>query len=112
MSFESEADGKRIRRPAILVDCTFLARWSTLQRLLRQKNSTLALPIPFVFDSQDRDCGFLTLHKVVELIVEVRGVDFAAVLHQQMDFIVAVVVVDMKVDLAGATHRDLRQLGR
>ncbi len=73
-----------------------------------------ALPIPFLFDLRDRSAiaKFLTLNDLVEPIIEARGVDSAAILHQKMDFIVAAVAAEMKEDLAGATRRDLRRLGR
>ncbi|EBA13516.1 DUF6638 family protein [Roseobacter sp. CCS2] len=79
-----------------------------------QKDEIGALPIPFVFDFDDRSAiaKFLTLNDLVEPIMEARGVDSAAILHQKMDFIVASVAAEMKEDLAGATRRDLRRLGR
>ncbi|MCK0096180.1 hypothetical protein MWU60_11410 [Yoonia sp. F2084L] len=72
------------------------------------------LPIPFTFDFQDRSAiaKFLTLNDLVEPIMDARGVDAAAILHQKMDFIVASVAAEMQEDLAGATRRDLRRLGR
>ncbi len=72
------------------------------------------LPIPVVMDLQDRTAiaKFLSLNDLVEPIVEARGVDAAAILHQKMDFIVASVAAAMKEDLTGATRRDLRRLGR
>ncbi|MEL7179090.1 MAG: DUF6638 family protein [Pseudomonadota bacterium] len=72
------------------------------------------LPVPFVFDFSDRSAiaKFLTLNDLVEPILEARGVDSAAILHQKMDFIVASVAAEMKEDLTGATRRDLRRLGR
>lgn len=73
-----------------------------------------ALPIPHVMDLTDRSAiaKFLTQNDLVEPIVEARGVDAAAILHQKMDFIVASVAAAMKEDLTGATRRDLRRLGR
>ena len=72
------------------------------------------LPIPHVMDLTDRSAiaKFLSLNDLVEPIVEARGVDAAAILHQKMDFIVASVAAAMKEDLTGATRRDLRALGR
>jgi len=72
------------------------------------------LPTPFTFDLNDRSAiaKFLTLNDLVEPILDARGVDAAAILHQKMDFIVASVAVEMKENLAGATRRDLRRLGR
>ncbi|MDP5086850.1 MAG: hypothetical protein NWQ23_15635 [Yoonia sp.] len=73
-----------------------------------------ALPIPHIFDLNDRSAiaKFLNLNDLVEPIIEARGVDAAAILHQKMDFIVASVAASMKEDLTGATRRDLRRLGR
>jgi len=72
------------------------------------------LPTPFTFDLNDRSAiaKFLTLNDLVEPILDARGVDAAAILHQKMDFIVASVAAEMKENLAGATRRDLRRLGR
>ena len=79
-----------------------------------KKEDVGPLPIPYVFDFNDRSAiaKFLTLNDLVEPIIEARGVDSAAILHQKMDFIVASVAAEMKEDLAGATRRDLRRLGR
>ncbi|MEM9785596.1 MAG: DUF6638 family protein [Pseudomonadota bacterium] len=72
------------------------------------------MPIPYVFDFGDRSAiaKFLELNDLVEPIVDARGVDAAAILHQKMDFIVASVAAEMGENLAGATRRDLRRLGR
>lgn len=72
------------------------------------------LPIERVFDFTDRSAiaQFLQANDLVETIVEARGVDAAAILHQKMDFILADVAAGMGEDLAGATRRDLRALGR
>ncbi len=72
------------------------------------------LPIDFTFDLSDRSAiaRFLSLNELVEPIVEARGVDAAAILHQKMDFIVMSVAAKMNEDLSGATRRDLRRLGR
>ena len=72
------------------------------------------LPTDFVFDFTQRRqiAKFLTLNELVEPIVKARGVDAAAILHQKMDFMVAEVAADMGENLAGATRRDLRLLGR
>lgn len=79
-----------------------------------QKEDFGKMPVPFVFDFEDRSAiaKFLTLNDLVEPIIEARGVDSAAILHQKMDFIVAAVAAEMKEDLAGADRRDLRRLGR
>ncbi len=72
------------------------------------------LPIPKVFDFRDRSAiaQFLQINDLVEPIVDARGVDAAAILHQKMDFIVAEVASVMGEKLEGATRRDLRTLGR
>jgi len=72
------------------------------------------LPSQFVFDftQRRRIAKFLTLNELVEPIVKARGVDAAAILHQKMDFMVAEVASAMGENLAGATRRDLRLLGR
>ena len=78
------------------------------------KDALGRIPVDHVFDVSDRAAiaKFLTLNDLVEPIVEARGLDAAAILHQKMDFIVASVAAEMGEDLAGATRRDLRQLGR
>lgn len=78
------------------------------------KDALGRMPIEYVFDLSDRSAiaKFLTLNDLVEPIVEARGLDAAAILHQKMDFIVASVAAQMGEDLSGATRRDLRQLGR
>lgn len=72
------------------------------------------MPIDYVFDFEDRSAiaKFLSLNDLVEPIVEARGVDVAAILHQKMDFIVASVASKNGEELEGATRRDLRALGR
>ena len=72
------------------------------------------LPMDHVFDLSDRSAiaKFLSLNDLVEPIVEARGLDAAAILHQKMDFIVASVAAEMGENLGGATRRTLRQLGR
>lgn len=72
------------------------------------------LPIDYTFDLTNRSAiaRFLSLNDLVEPIVEARGVDSAAILHQKMDFIVMSVAASMKEDLRGANRRDLRRLGR
>ncbi len=78
-------------------------------------NSSLGdVPIGFVFDLSERSAiaKFLKLNDLVEPIVEARGLDAAAILHQKMDFVVASVAAQMGEDLTGAVRRDLRVLGR
>jgi hypothetical protein len=72
------------------------------------------LPAEYVFDFRDRSAvaKFLQLNKLAEPIVEARGIDSAAILHQKMDFVVAEVASNMGEDLTGAKRRDLRALGR
>lgn len=72
------------------------------------------VPIEHVFGMHDRGAiaKFLKLNDLVEPIVEARGLDAAAILHQKMDFVVASVAAEMGEDLAGATRRELRTLGR
>jgi hypothetical protein len=72
------------------------------------------LPIKTVMDFRDRSAiaRFLQSNDLVEPIVEARGVDAAAILHQKMDFIVAEVASVMGEKLEGVTRRDLRALGR
>lgn len=80
----------------------------------RPKNEIGDLPVPYVFDFDDRSAiaKFLALNNLVEPIMEARGVDAGAIIHQKMDFIVMSVAADMGEDLKGASRRDLRRLGR
>lgn len=73
-----------------------------------------AMPIAQVLDFGDRTAiaQFLLTNDLVETIVEARGVDAAAILHQRMDFIVADVAATMGEPLSGVNRRDLRALGR
>ena len=72
------------------------------------------LPIVQVLDFRDRSAIalFLQANDLVETIVEARGLDAAAILHQKMDFILADLTSSMGENLSGATRRDLRNLGR
>ena len=72
------------------------------------------LPIDAVYGLEARSeiAKFLQENDLVEPIVEARGVDAAAILHQKMDFIVAEVASTMGENLAGAARRTLRMLGR
>jgi hypothetical protein len=78
------------------------------------KDDVGKLPIEFTFDLDDRSAiaKFLSLNDLVESIIDARGVDAAAILHQKMDFIVMEVASTMGENLTGATRRDLRRLGR
>ena len=80
----------------------------------KDHDALVDLPIKFVFDLTERSAiaKFLKLNDMVEPIVEARGLDAAAILHQKMDFVVASVAAHMGEDLAGAVRRDLRNLGR
>ena len=80
----------------------------------RPKEQVGELPIPYTFDFKDRSAiaKFLSINKLVEPIMEARGVDSAAIIRQKMDFIVMSVATDMKEDLTGATRRDLHRMGR
>ncbi len=72
------------------------------------------LPIVRVFDFRDRTgiAQFLQNNDLVETIVEARGLDAAAILHQKMDFILTDFAATMGENLSGLTRRDLRALGR
>ena len=72
------------------------------------------MPIERIFDFSERTAiaQFLQNNDLVETIVEARGVDAAAILHQKMDFILADVAATMGETLTGASRRDLRALGR
>jgi hypothetical protein len=78
------------------------------------KEALGSLPVPLVLDFRDRSAiaRFLQANDLVEPIVEARGVDAAAVLHQKMDFIVAHVAAAAGARVEGATRRDLRALAR
>lgn len=81
---------------------------------MTDKSALGRLPLDYVFDRSDRAhiAQFLTLNGLAEPIVEGRGIDAAAILHQKMDFVVAELAAAMGEDLSGATRRDLRRLGR
>lgn len=72
------------------------------------------LPIDVVIGADQRSAiaQFLKVNDLAEPIIEARGIDSAAILRQKMDFIVADVAASLGEDLAGATRRDLRNLGR
>jgi hypothetical protein len=71
------------------------------------------LPIPMMgFADRTAIARFLQANDLVEPIVEARGVDGAAILHQKMDFIVADVATTMGEKVEGATRRDLRMVAR
>lgn len=78
------------------------------------KDAVSDLPLDHTFDFTDRSAiaKFLRLNDLVETIIEARGVDAAAILHQKMDFIVMEVAASMGETLDGATRRDLRRMGR
>ncbi|NDV02316.1 DUF6638 family protein [Pseudoroseicyclus tamaricis] len=72
------------------------------------------LPIAETYALKERNeiARFLKINGLAEPIVEARGVDAAAILHQKMDFIVAELAAVMGESLQGATRRDLRAMGR
>ncbi len=72
------------------------------------------LPIGTVIDAADaaRVAIFLEINGLVEPIVQARGIDASAILHQKMEFIIAATAAGLGEDLTGATRRDLRRLGR
>lgn len=72
------------------------------------------LPIETVLQGDERSAiaQFLKVNNLAEPIVDARGIDSAAILRQKMDFIVADVAAGLGEDLAGATRRDLRAMGR
>ena len=68
------------------------------------KDAVGALPIDFTFDLNDRSAiaKFLKLNDLVEPIVDARGVDAAAILHQKMDFIVMEVAATIGLNMVTA----------
>lgn len=78
------------------------------------KTTVGKLPIAYELDFNERSAiaKFFDLNNLVEPIVQAKGLDAAAILHQKMDFMVAEVAATMGEDLTGATRRDLRLLGR
>ncbi len=74
----------------------------------------LVLPIDTVLRTENRNriAAFLDTNRLVEPIVQARGVDAAAVLRQKMDFITVDAAQDAEIDLSGATRRDIRLLAR
>lgn len=72
------------------------------------------LPVPLVMDFTDRSAiaRFMQANDLIEPIVEARGLDAAAILHQKMDFIVAELATQKGEKIDGATRRDLRALAR
>ena len=70
------------------------------------------MPVPLVMDFTDRSAiaRFMQANDLIEPIVEARGLDAAAILHQKMDFIVAELATQKGEKIDGATRRDLRAL--
>lgn len=62
--------------------------------------------------ARNRIARFLDDNNLVEPIVKARGIDASAILRQKMDFIVVDAAQDAKMDLIGATRRDIRLLAR
>jgi hypothetical protein len=79
-----------------------------------EKSDLGDLPIATVLQGDERSAiaQFLKANDLAEPIVEARGIDSGAILRQKMDFIVADVAAGLGEDLAGATRRDLRNMGR
>lgn len=83
--------------------------------MIRMSNQADAGDFPIrVIDLTDRTAvaTFLKDHNLAEPLVDARGIDAAAILHQKMDFMVAEVASRHGERLIGATRRDLRALGR
>jgi len=80
----------------------------------QDKDKLGKLPIKHKFDFTDRNqiAKFLDYNDLVEPIVKARGIDASAILRQKMDFIVVDAAQDSKLDLTGATRRDIRALAR
>ncbi len=122
--------GDLTRNPVALKEMTFAQDnfWTSLfgglylfrkvqfPALIASGNKAALGPVPVknVLDFSDRSAiaQFLQANDLVETIVEARGVDAAAILHQKMDFILADVAAGMGEDLTGVTRRDLRGLVR
>ena len=80
----------------------------------QDKDKLGKLPIKHTFDFSDRNqiAKFFDYNDLVEPIVKARGIDAGAILRQKMDFIVVDAAQDSKMDLTGATRRDIRALAR
>ncbi|WP_171133587.1 MULTISPECIES: DUF6638 family protein [unclassified Ruegeria] len=72
------------------------------------------LPLDYVFHMSQHNqiAKFLNYNKLVETIIEARGVDSAAILQQKMDFLTVSAAAHADVDLKGLDRRDLRHLAR
>ena len=73
-----------------------------------------AVPIKAVLDMTQRNhiAEFLEVNQLVEPIVQVRGMDAAAVLRQKMDFILVDAADALGLDLGQATRVDLRKVAQ
>ncbi|MDT8857287.1 DUF6638 family protein [Paracoccaceae bacterium Fryx2] len=71
-----------------------------------------AVPISPVMDLAQRNqiADWLARSELVEPIVQVRGMDSAAVLRQKMDFILVDAADALNLDLGAATRADLRKI--
>ena len=71
-----------------------------------------ALPVKAVLDMTQRNhiAEFLEVNQLVEPIVQVRGMDGAAVLRQKMDFILVDAADALGLDLGQASRVDLRKI--
>jgi hypothetical protein len=70
------------------------------------------LPIPFVFDLDDRNqiAKFLELNGLAEPIVNAKGADAGAVLRQKMDFMLVDAANVLGIDTGAGSRRELRQI--
>ena len=78
------------------------------------KEALGTLPIPHVFDLDDRNmiARFFELNELVEPIVRANKLDAAAILGQKMDFMLVDAAASLGVDLGGASRRDLRHVAQ
>ena len=76
------------------------------------KASLGAVPLSPVMDLGDRTAiaDWLARNGMVELIVQARGADVAALLRQKMDFILVEAADTLNLDLGQATRPELRQI--
>ena len=72
------------------------------------------LPIDNILDFLDRPriLSFLHENRLVESIIEARGLDAAALLRQRLDFILIDAAAEAGQDLSGLTRGDIRKLHR
>ena len=82
--------------------------------IVRDKAALKGLGMSHILGFEDRNqiARFLGVNGLVEPIVKARGIDAGAILRQKMDFIVVDAAQDIRIDLTGATRRDIRALAR